>query len=303
VPYFGAFVIESFGALANRKKVLPPEFDQKGFSWDRVGSFLQPGDIPAVRRGIAVIQDRSPIPDRLRFDLGIHELVDFGMTVGERKWLGVVVIAGWVIMDHSGSPALATVYRERSSHDAVCVLDGEYPMQRWGGITEIGDFVVNLVQVAERARIAEGAVHGDAANAGQVRTALLGAAITGTFVYTERRVVLPEVAGLNVSDVRRVAIVGHIAADPAFGRIGVAVIILDERPVVVIGIHEPGKLELPQVTGAHRGLALDLCLAQGGQKHPGEDGDNRDYDQQFYQGETAIANAVRLRHFPRKTRF
>jgi hypothetical protein len=53
---------------------------------------------------------------------------------------------------------------------------------------------------------------------------------------------------------------------------------------VVVGIKLPDQLQLLEVVHAKDPLGLGLGLRQGGQQHPGENGDDRDHHQQFNEG-------------------
>ena len=56
--------------------------------------------------------------------------------------------------------------------------------------------------------------------------------------------------------------------------------------IVIIRIHRPSQGELFEVRHALYALGLQLGPGQGGQKQRGQDGNNRDDDQKFNQGET-----------------
>jgi hypothetical protein len=61
--------------------------------------------------------------------------------------------------------------------------------------------------------------------------------------------------------------------------------ILDELPVEFIGVQDPSEPELVGVVQAGNTFGLGFSLAQSGQEHAGEDGNDRNDDQQFDQCE------------------
>ena len=67
-----------------------------------------------------------------------------------------------------------------------------------------------------------------------------------------------------------------------------------QKLVVVVGIHGPGKLELPEVIHAGNRLCFRFRSGQSGQKHPGENGDDGDDHQQFDQGEGSLKFRYRI---------
>src|SRR5712671_4132623 len=58
-------------------------------------------------------------------------------------------------------------------------------------------------------------------------------------------------------------------------------------PAVVLRVEVPGESKLFQAVHAGDALGLGFGLGQGRQEHPGQDGDDRNDDQQFNQGEGA----------------
>ena len=68
---------------------------------------------------------------------------------------------------------------------------------------------------------------------------------------------------------------GKNAADGAIGQF---------LPVVA-GVHGTGNASLFQIVQALGGLGFHLRLGKRRQEHASEDGDDSDYDQQFYEGE------------------
>jgi hypothetical protein len=55
---------------------------------------------------------------------------------------------------------------------------------------------------------------------------------------------------------------------------------------MIIGVHQPAKLELFKVPQAPDSLRLGLRPREGGQKQTGQDRDDRDDDQQLNEGES-----------------
>jgi hypothetical protein len=52
---------------------------------------------------------------------------------------------------------------------------------------------------------------------------------------------------------------------------------------IILDIHLEAQSELVQIVQTLRLLRLSLRFGQGGQKHCGQNGDDRDHDQKFYQ--------------------
>jgi hypothetical protein len=65
--------------------------------------------------------------------------------------------------------------------------------------------------------------------------------------------------------------------------------VVGEKPVELTGVHEESQADLLEVTSAVDAAGFLTGFAQGGEKHAGEDGDNRDHDEQFDQGKTFFA--------------
>ena len=61
----------------------------------------------------------------------------------------------------------------------------------------------------------------------------------------------------------------------------------DEPVVVVLGVQDPSQYELVLIGEAHAARRLSLDSSQDGNQKTHQQGDNRDDDQQFNEGETA----------------
>jgi hypothetical protein len=61
--------------------------------------------------------------------------------------------------------------------------------------------------------------------------------------------------------------------------------------IVVAGIHHESQADLPGVTQATRLLSADFSLAQRGQQHGGQNRNDGNHHQQFYQGKTSAGRA------------
>src|SRR6266403_6421555 len=63
--------------------------------------------------------------------------------------------------------------------------------------------------------------------------------------------------------------------------------------VIVLGVHDPGKAHLSEIVEAIDALGFGLGLIEGRQQHRCEDGDDRDYYQQFNQSKTDMRTQAR----------
>ena len=68
---------------------------------------------------------------------------------------------------------------------------------------------------------------------------------------------------------------------------------------VVIFVHEPGELELPEIVETCNAVRLRLGLSQRGQEHPCENRNDGDDDQEFDESKADVRFRV---HFPRMLR-
>ena len=87
-----------------------------------------------------------------------------------------------------------------------------------------------------------------------------------------------------VGDGRRVI---HPALHPGIVAVGSANVVRWDTVVIVSRVHDPAQGHLTLIVHAKNALSLRLGLAEGGEKHAGQNGDDRDHDQQLDQGKGA----------------
>ena len=64
---------------------------------------------------------------------------------------------------------------------------------------------------------------------------------------------------------------------------------------MIVGVQLKSRLQLLGVVHAHHASGLRLCSRQSGEEETRQDGNDRDDDQEFYEGETTGAHNQRLR--------
>ena len=153
------------------------------------------------------------------------------------------------------------------------------------------DAVLLFREVAEPvvARV-HGLAHREAAHPGMTLP-LDGdvAAVRWAFVNTRRLGVGRQLGVTRIQQPGHVRVVGIACAviqhathppGPVSGEI-----VPNKVVVVVVGIQQPGQRQLLLVVHAGNPLRLGLRLPQGGKEHSGQDRDDRNHHQKFYQGE------------------
>ena len=92
----------------------------------------------------------------------------------------------------------------------------------------------------------------------------------------------------------------HLAVAAA-GQRAAAVEVAGQPVILVVREEGPSQTELLVIVQTHDSLSLGFCLGQGWKQQRSQDGNDRDDDQQFDEGESAFhfhnAGELRRNHF------
>ncbi len=205
------------------------------------------------------------------------------------------MITGRVIHDPSAAPAILQVALKQPVVEAILPFVNQHPCHRgrWPDYLRVfaKDDVIGLADVHVE-EVVHPAIHGHASDTWQpLRAKRRYAAVGRAAIHGRRPHVGTDLRVAHIGQVERVGVVriAVIEVEPARNPgVGVRVAAsahTGQAISIVLDVHEPGHLELPQVVHAADASRLQLRPVQRGQKQRRQNGNDRDHHQQFNKSE------------------